>query len=81
MSINLSRRQFMGAVAGVGAASLLAPRMLRSADDVPATGKFGGFLLGIQSYSLRKFPAERALKITHDDLGLARLNCSARIWP
>ncbi len=70
MSINLSRRQFMGAVAGVGAASLLAPRMLRSADDAPTTGKFGGFLLGIQSYSLRKFPAERALKITHDDLGL-----------
>src|SRR6516162_1997047 len=32
---------------------------------------YGGFLMGIQSYTLRKFPTERVIEIVHGDLGLS----------
>src|SRR6476660_5136378 len=32
---------------------------------------YGGFLMGIQSYTLRKFPTERVIEIVHSDLGLS----------
>jgi sugar phosphate isomerase/epimerase len=73
MSPALSRRSFLGAMAGVaGAAYVSAPRFLQSAEAKSAddNSKYGGFLMGIQSYSLRNYPADRALQITHDDLGL-----------
>ena len=49
----LSRRRFLGTTAA-GAAALSWPRRARAAAPV-------GFLLGIQSYSLRNFPVDEAL--------------------
>ena len=51
----LSRRGFLGA-----AAVLAATPFARAADD------FGGFTVGIQSYTFRKFTLEQALKRTQD---------------
>lgn len=59
----MSRRQFLQA----GAASLAAVPALRAAAD-PAD-PFGGFKLGVQSYSFRNFTTEQALKRIQD-LGL-----------
>ncbi len=68
MTNSISRRGFLGTVsAAAGAAVLGAPRILKADDD---KSKYGGFLMGIQSYSLRNFPVDKALQITHDDLGL-----------
>jgi sugar phosphate isomerase/epimerase len=46
------------------------------ATDESTTGSdensaYGGFLMGIQSYTLRKFPTERVIEIVHSDLGLS----------
>jgi inosose dehydratase len=67
-----NRREFLVCFAGVAACVSLVPRCLWSADETrsSAKGKYGGFLMGIQSYTLRKFPLDRALAIIHDDLGL-----------
>ena len=69
MSFSVSRRHFLGTLAtAVGTATFAAPRMLRAADD--DNSKYGGFRMGIQSYTLRNFPIDRALEIIHNDLGL-----------
>ncbi len=68
-----SRRRFLKMVAAAGAAgaaNFAVPRFLRAAEG---NDKYGGFLMGIQSYSLRNFPLEKALAITHDDLGLRQI--------
>jgi inosose dehydratase len=81
---SFSRRQFMGGLIAAAGTVAIAPRVLRSADTPPSgdNSKYGGFLVGIQSYSLRSFPADRALKITHDDLGLAAIELySAHLAP
>jgi sugar phosphate isomerase/epimerase len=53
-----SRRKFLGmSAAAVG--SLALPRILRAAD---ADNQYGGFNLGLQSYTLRDFPVDRALQ-------------------
>lgn len=61
-----SRRQFLQAAAATGLSAALAdagqPRQ-------PAADPFGGFTVGIQSYSYRKFTFERALEQIRD-LGL-----------
>jgi inosose dehydratase len=67
MSFLVSRRGFLGAMATTAGAVLTAPRLLRAADD---NSKYGGFPMGIQSYTLRNFPVDKALEIIHDDLGL-----------
>ncbi len=68
MPISVSRRRFLGTLAATaGTAAFAAPRFLRAADD---KDKYGGFNLGIQSYTLRNFPIDKALAIIHDDLGL-----------
>ena len=54
----VSRRQFLGRTAAFGAASLLASQFGFAADSDP----YGGFKMGIQSYSLRGFDAVTALK-------------------
>lgn len=54
----VSRRQFLTTSAALGAASLLAPRVSQAADP------YAGFKMGVQSYSLRGFKVEEALKHT-----------------
>ena len=59
---HLGRRDFLRTSAAVAGAAVLAGRA--AADD-----SFGGFTVGIQSYTFRKFDLEQALKRTQD-LGL-----------
>src|SRR3989442_818805 len=56
-SRNLSRRRFLQAGASAAAVFVTAPAWLRAADD-----PFGGFTLGVQSYTFRDFDTEPALK-------------------
>lgn len=63
---SLNRRQFVQASA-MGALGLALPAVVH-ADDKKADA-FGGFTLGVQSYSFREFDTEQALKRTKD-LGL-----------
>lgn len=63
----ISRRHFLRTGAATAAGLAVLPALLR-ADDKKAD-PFGGFTLGVQSYSFRKFPLEQALKRTQD-LGL-----------
>jgi inosose dehydratase len=58
---SLSRRTFLGAAAGAASCALLDRTRLAAAD-----GKPGGFLLGIQSYSLRSYGVEEALRHVHE---------------
>jgi hypothetical protein len=53
--MDLSRRQFLAA----SAAAVVGASALPAQDD-----PFGGFLLGIQSYTFRNFDLEQALKST-----------------
>src|SRR5947209_6226281 len=63
----IDRRHFLqaGAVAALG---LAGGPGLRAADDTKK-GPFGGFTLGVQSFTFREFDTEQALKRTQD-LGL-----------
>ena len=61
-SSNMNRRAFLGASAAT-AAGLLAVRTAPAADD------FGGFTVGVQSYTFRNFDLEQMLKKTKE-LGL-----------
>jgi sugar phosphate isomerase/epimerase len=65
---SLSRRQFLqaGAAASLG---LPGTRLLAKAATSLKADPFGGFTLGVQSYSFRKFTVEQALKRIQD-LGL-----------
>lgn len=65
MSLKWSRRRFVQYGAAAGALALTRNRIARaSADD-----RFPGFLMGMQTYTLRNFKAEEALQHVHD-LGL-----------
>ncbi|HLN31484.1 MAG TPA: sugar phosphate isomerase/epimerase [Gemmataceae bacterium] len=66
-SNHITRRRFLqaGAVTSLGLAGL--PNMLQA--DEKKDDPFGGFILGVQSYSFREFDTEPALKRTQD-LGL-----------
>src|SRR5207249_961137 len=57
----------IGAAAGLGLAGL--PAGLRAEKKVTVADPFGGFTLGVQSYTFRQFKLEQALKRIHD-LGL-----------
>jgi sugar phosphate isomerase/epimerase len=61
---HLARRDFLKTSAALGLAAFAG----RAAAAAPAD-PFGGFTVGIQSYTFRKFNLERALKMTRD-LGL-----------
>lgn len=71
-----SRRRFLGWSAAITLGLERVPAML-CADDTKAAKKadekkadsYGGFMLGVQSYSFREFPLEQCLKRTKD-LGL-----------
>jgi sugar phosphate isomerase/epimerase len=63
----LTRRHFLRTGAAAAAALAGVPALL-AADDAPKD-PFGGFRLGVQSYTFREFDTEQALKRTQD-LGL-----------
>ena len=66
MSTTCSRRRFLSTSAGLAVVAVLPHlRRARGADN----HRYGGFLMGIQSYSLRNFGIDDALKHIHD-LGL-----------
>lgn len=59
----ISRRGFLQASAAASACTLLPSRLL--AQD-PGKKPFSGFIIGIQSYSLRNFPADVAIQYAAD---------------
>jgi len=61
---NLSRRRFvaLSAAAAAGAAWFDAPRILQAANLADAKDPFGGFPVGVQSYSLRHFNTEDTVR-------------------
>jgi sugar phosphate isomerase/epimerase len=61
---NLSRRRFvaLSAAAAAGATWFDAPRVLAAANLADAKDPFGGFPVGVQSYSLRHFNTEEAIR-------------------
>ena len=68
-----SRREFLRTGAAAMAAATLTTQARRRA--VAADGKddrFGGFKMGMQTYTLREYPVDKALDIVHD-LGLTRV--------
>ncbi len=66
--LDVSRRRFLGLSAGLAAAGLVRLPSLRAAEP----GNYGGFQMGIQSYTLRKYKIDEALQLTQD-LGLTRI--------
>jgi len=62
MGSHWTRRKFLGAAAASGAAAWGLPRRARAADY----DRFGGFNLGIQSYTFRAFPVDKALEMIKD---------------
>ncbi|HTU27503.1 MAG TPA: sugar phosphate isomerase/epimerase family protein [Pirellulales bacterium] len=64
----VSRRGFLGAAVAGGLAGWAARPNFARADD--AADRFGGFPLGIQSYTLRAYALDTTLQIIHEDLGL-----------
>jgi len=60
----LSRRRFvaLSAAAAAGATWFDAPRILQAANLADAKDPFGGFPVGVQSYSLRHFNTEEAIR-------------------
>jgi sugar phosphate isomerase/epimerase len=65
MFSQLTRRQFLGASAALGGSAVLA----KDPPTPPANDGFGGFTVGIQSYTFRNFNLEQAMQRTAD-LGL-----------
>jgi inosose dehydratase len=64
-----SRRSFLGVAAGAAGAALLGPSRFVSCQE---SSEFPGFLIGIQSYSLRGFPVDQAIQHAAD-LGFAHM--------
>jgi sugar phosphate isomerase/epimerase len=64
MLANLSRRRFLtlSAAAAAGATWFDAPRILQAAALADANDRWGGFPVGVQSYSLRQFKLPEALR-------------------
>ncbi len=64
MFASLSRRRFfaLSAAAAAGATWFDAPRILSAAGLVDAKGDFGGFPVGVQSYSLRNFKLPEVIR-------------------
>jgi len=62
-----NRRQFVQTAAGAALACAAGNRILAAADN---RSKYGGFLMGLQSYTLRTFPVDKALA-TMQELGMS----------
>jgi len=77
-----SRRQFLTTMAAAAGASFCGlPRLHADDDPVAASiAKYGGFKLGLQSYSLRNFNTEQAIEHTAN-LGLHWLEFFPRHYP
>jgi sugar phosphate isomerase/epimerase len=58
MIMSLSRRRFLGASIGLSTAAMFGMPRLKGADDP------SGLIIGIQSYSLRNFPVDEAIRIS-----------------
>ena len=70
MSMNLSRRNFLlASAAAAGATWFDVPQILADTRD-ESHRKYGGFPMGIQSYSLRGFGVDGAIEIIGKDLQL-----------
>lgn len=67
LSNRITRREFLRVGAATSLALATLPSMLQA--DEKKEDSFGGFTLGVQSYSFREFDAEQALKRTQE-LGL-----------
>jgi inosose dehydratase len=60
---SLSRRRFLAASAATAGATWFdVPQLLRRAGAAEASDPFGGFPVGVQSYSLRKFSTQEAVR-------------------
>lgn len=75
--MSLTRRRFLAASSAVMASACLAGRRVL-AEYEPT--RFPGFLMGIQSYSLREFPVDKAIK-TAGELGVAHLEFFSGHFP
>lgn len=65
MSRLAARRSFLKTSAAALAAGMAAaPRWSFGADAKPSN--YGGFVMGLQTYTFREFPAEQALKFAHE---------------
>lgn len=62
MGAHWTRRKFLVTTAAAGAAACVRPRTARAAEYE----RFGGFNVGLQSYTLRSFPVDKALEITKE---------------
>jgi len=71
MSAAWSRRRFLGTSATAASAAMFGLPRMATAKSAQA-GNVGRFSIGIQSYSLRGFSAEDAIKYAHD-LGFAHI--------
>jgi sugar phosphate isomerase/epimerase len=72
MAASWSRRKFLSAAAATGATLTFSPRSRAAEDqkkDEQSRDEYGGFLMGIQSYSLRGYNVDKALAAIKD-LGL-----------
>jgi sugar phosphate isomerase/epimerase len=78
MRSTCSRRKFLSLCAAGGAAALGARRFARAADD--SLKKYGGFNVGLQSYTLRGFEVDQALEEINK-LGLGSVELFAAHFP
>ncbi len=69
MQSHPSRRQFLQSTAAVAAGLATVPALLRAEEKEKKDDPFGGFTLGVQSYTFRNFDTEHALQHIKD-LGL-----------
>lgn len=77
MFAQMTRRQFLGTSASLAGSSVLA----QGAQAPPAADGFGGFTVGVQSYTFRNFNFEQAMQRI-DDLGVRYVELfSAHVSP
>jgi sugar phosphate isomerase/epimerase len=79
MQTNWTRRGFLRASAAVAGASLVAGK-LRFACGADGAAKKSRYPLGLQSYTFREFPVEKAIDMAHE-LGFAAIEFSVKHFP
>jgi inosose dehydratase len=76
---NWTRRGFLGAAVGAAGASLVAGK-LQSACGADAAAKKSRFPLGLQSYTFREFPVDKAIDMAKE-LGFPQIEFSVKHFP